>query len=384
MYSRFFTPPPQSFFLFGPRGTGKSTLISGYFKSARVIDLLDPETFQSLSASPNRLTGFIDGSPKVKHWIIDEVQRIPELLPLIHQLIEKNKQLHFVLTGSSARKLRRTSSDLLGGRALECHLHPFLASELGKDFDLDRALTIGMLPLVLAAPRAEATLKSYLALYMQTEVVAEGLVKSLPTFSRFLEAISFSQGSLINFSAIGRDCGVDRKTIQAYVAILEDLLVAFRLPVFTKKAKRELVTHEKFYYFDSGVYRAIRPTGPLDQPQEIDGAALETLVIQQLRAWASYREEGEKLYFWRSRGGTEVDVVIYGKRGLWAIEIKNSGKVRPEDLAGLREFGQDYPMSERILLYRGKHREMVSGVTCIPVGEFLQQLTPEKDLTGAG
>ena len=125
MYSRFFTPPPQSFFLFGPRGTGKSTLISGYFKSARVIDLLDPETFQSLSASPNRLTGFIDGSPKVKHWIIDEVQRIPELLPLIHQLIEKNKQLHFVLTGSSARKLRRTSSDLLGGRALECHLHPF-------------------------------------------------------------------------------------------------------------------------------------------------------------------------------------------------------------------------------------------------------------------
>ena len=133
--------------------------------------------------------------------------------------------------------------------------------------------------------------------------------------------------------------------------------------MFTKKAKRELVTHEKFYYFDSGVYRAIRPTGPLDQPQEIDGAALETLVIQQLRAWASYREEGEKLYFWRSRGGTEVDVVIYGKRGLWAIEIKNSGKVRPEDLAGLREFGQDYPMSERILLYRGKHREVVSGVT---------------------
>ena len=241
-----------------------------------------------------------------------------------------------------------------------------------------------MLPLVLAATRAEATLKSYLALYMQTEVVAEGLVKSLPTFSRFLEAISFSQGSLINFSAIGRDCGVDRKTIQAYVAILEDLLVAFRLPVFTKKAKRELVTHEKFYYFDSGVYRAIRPTGPLDQPQEIDGAALETLVIQQLRAWASYREECEKLYFWRSRGGTEVDVVIYGKSGLWAIEIKNSGKVRPEDLSGLREFGQDYPIAERILLYRGKHREVVSGVTCIPVGEFLQQLSPEKDLTGAG
>ncbi len=201
-------------------------------------------------------------------------------------------------------------------------------------------------------------------------------MKSIPTFSRFLEAISFSQGNLINFSAIGRDCGVDRKTIQAYVAILEDLLVAFRLPVFNKKAKRELVSHEKFYYFDAGVYRTIRPAVPLDQPQEIDGAALETLIIQQVRAWASYRDQGDQLFFWRSRGGTEVDLVVYGKGGIWAIEIKNSGKVRPEDLTGLKEFGRDYPMAERILLYRGKHREVISGITCMPITEFLAQLHP--------
>jgi len=380
MYSRFFTPPKETFFLFGPRGTGKSTLIKDSYTSAQVIDLLDPDTFLSLSAAPARLTGLIDASPSVTHWVIDEVQRIPDLLPLVHKLIEKHKRLRFILTGSSTRKLRRTSSDLLGGRALECHLHPFLAAELAMDFNLERALTIGMLPLVWSAERPESTLKSYLSLYMQTEVVAEGLVKSIPTFSRFLEAISFSQGNLINFSSIGRDCGVDRKTIQAYVAILEDLLVAFRLPVFSKKAKRELVSHEKFYYFDAGVYRTIRPAGPLDQPQDIDGAALETLIIQQVRAWASYREQAEQLYFWRSRGGAEVDLIVYGKKGIWAIEIKNSGRVRPEDLTGLKEFGRDYPMAERILLYRGKHREVISGITCIPTVDFLAQLAPNADL----
>ena len=380
MYSRFFTPPKETFFLFGPRGTGKSTLIKDSYTSAQVIDLLDPDTFLSLTAAPARLTGLIDASPSVTHWVIDEVQRIPDLLPLVHKLIEKHKRLRFILTGSSARKLRRTSSDLLGGRALECQLHPFLAAELAMDFNLERALTIGMLPLVWSAERPESTLKSYLSLYMQTEVVAEGLVKSIPTFSRFLEAISFSQGNLINFSSIGRDCGVDRKTIQAYVAILEDLLVAFRLPVFSKKAKRELVSHEKFYYFDAGVYRTIRPAGPLDQPQEIDGAALETLIIQQVRAWASYREQAEQLYFWRSRGGAEVDLIVYGKKGIWAIEIKNSGRVRPEDLTGLKEFGRDYPMAERILLYRGKHREVISGITCIPTVDFLAQLAPNADL----
>jgi len=384
MYSRFFETPNQSFFLFGPRGTGKSTLLADRFKSGLIIDLLDPETFQSLSAAPSRLAGLIAANPQTHRWIIDEVQRIPALLPLVHQLIEKHRELAFVLTGSSARKLRRTSTDLLGGRALECHLHPFLATEVGADFQLEKALQLGMLPLVLAAPKPEATLKSYLSLYMQTEVMAAGLIKNLATFSRFLEAVSFSQGSLINFSAIARDCGVDRKTVQSYIGILEDLLVAFQLPVFTKRAKRELVTHQKFYYFDAGVYRAIRPAGPLDQPQEIDGAALETLVIQQVRAWVSYRQQGESIYFWRSRGGVEVDLIVYGKHGLAAFEIKNSSKIRFEDLNGLKEFAQDYPMSKRILLYRGKHREVIDQVLCVPVAEFLGQLAPSWDMFAVG
>ena len=237
-----------------------------------------------------------------------------------------------------------------------------------------------MLPLVWAAPNPEATLKSYLSLYMQTEVMAEGLIKNIAAFARFLEAISFSQGSLMNFSAIGRDCGGDRKTVQGYVAILEDLLLAFRLPVFTKKSKRELVVHEKFYYFDAGVFRAVRPSGPLDQPQEIDGLALETLVIQQVRAWASYRSTTEQIYFWRSRGGVEVDLVVYGKNTFWAIEIKNSGKVRSEDLSGLAEFGQDYPMAKRLLLYRGERRELVNGILCLPVADFLGWLDPINNL----
>ncbi len=380
MYSRFFNPPNSSFFLFGPRGTGKSFLIQRIFPDGYLIDLLLDNTYQKFLIRPSLLNELIEAHPKIKVWIIDEVQRIPELLPLVHHWIEKKKKLQFILTGSSARKLKRKGVDLLSGRALDLKLHGYLASELGEDFSLDKALQFGMLPLVWGAKSKQKTLDSYLSLYMQLEVQAEGLIRHISTFAKFLEVISFSHGQLLNFSHIARDCGVDAKTVRNYVEILEDVLLSFRLPVFLIKAKRKLIQHEKFYYFDVGIYKSIRPQGPLDDPHIITGPALEGLILQQLRAWVDYRNKKDKLFFWRSQNGVEVDVIIYGPSGLYAFEIKSSKYIRDSDLRGLHEFKSDYPIAQCIFLYRGEEKLKRGNILILPVAEFLKNLNPNLDL----
>jgi len=200
-------------------------------------------------------------------------------------------------------------------------------------------------------------------------------------FRRFLEAVSFSHGSVLNLSNIARECEVNRKTAEGYLAILEDLLLAFRLPVFTKRAQRAVVSHPKFYLFDTGVFRGLRPAGPLDRPEEIEGTALEGLVAQHLRAWAAYSSSRFDLFYWRTAAGSEVDFVVYGASGFWAIEVKNTARIRPEDLRPLRSFGQDYPQCELIFLHRGGEQLRRDGILCLPCGEFLQQLRPDLPLT---
>ena len=256
---RFFHPPQESFFLFGPRGTGKSTLVKAQFERSLYIDLLDPEVFRSFSGRPERLRERLLAEPGTTTVVIDEIQRIPELLGLIHSLIEKKAGWQFVLTGSSARKLKRTGVDLLAGRVLLCALHPFMASELGDRFSFENALQKGLLPIVLDAPDPVRVLETYAALYLREEVQMEGLVRNIGNFSRFLEAVSFSHASLLNISNVARECSVERKVVEGYVQILEDLLLSYRLNVFTKRAKRALIAHPKFYLFDAGVYRSLRP-----------------------------------------------------------------------------------------------------------------------------
>lgn len=383
--SRFFNQPKKSFFIFGPRGTGKSTWARVQYKHALRIDLLSPEAFRSFSAKPERLREVVGGHPEKKVVIIDEVQKIPALLAVVHQLIEEKAVIQFVLTGSSSRKLKREGTDLLAGRAVVRSLHPFMAAEIGAGFSLTEALKTGLLPLVYNSPNRKDSLRAYAGLYLREEVQAEGLVRNIGSFSRFLEAISFSQGSLLNTSEVARECQTERKTVEGYVQILEDLLLCFRIPVFTRRAKRAVIAHSKFYYFDAGVFRSLRPAGPLDRSEEIDGAALEGLVAQHLRAWIAYGKQGEsnKLYFWRSRAGSEVDFVVYGPSGFWAIEVKNSGRVRPEDLRSLRAFGEDYPECKLILLYRGKEKIKQHNILCIPCEEFLIQLRPDHGLDNA-
>jgi uncharacterized protein len=380
---RFLQAPKTSFFLFGPRGTGKSTFVHQHFKNAIYIDLLDSERVRFFSAMPERLREMIDAQPASGFIVIDEVQRVPELLSVVHSLIETKKGWTFVLTGSSARKIRRTRIDLLGGRAFLYTMHPFMAGELGRHFNFDKALLHGLLPVVVASENPMEVLRSYAALYLREEVQMEGLVRNIGNFSRFLEAISFSHASVLNMSNVARECEVERKVVEGYVGILEDILLGWRLPVFTKRAKRELAVHPKFYLFDTGVFRSLRPKGPLDRVEEIEGQTLEGLVAQHLRAWAAYSRGQRELFFWRTRSGVEVDFVVYGPEGLWALEVKNTRKIHPADLRGLRSFKEEYPDSKGLFLYRGKERLSKEGILCLPCMEFLKDLRPDQVLDQA-
>jgi predicted AAA+ superfamily ATPase len=294
---RFLQPPAGSFFLFGPRGTGKSTWLAQAFADALRLDLLAPEVLRAYQARPERLRERIAAEPGVRTVVIDEIQKAPPLLDVVHALVAEQPDLRFVLTGSSARKLRRGAANLLGGRLVAAHMPPFMAAELGTAFDLQRALRIGLVPLVWQAADPMATLAAYAGLYLQEEVQAEALVRQVGDFARFLEVISFSQGSQLNLAGLARETEIPRKRAEAYLEILEDLLLAFRLPVFQRRAKRQLVHHQKLYFFDAGVFRSLRPCGPLDAPAEIEGLALEGLVAQHLRALCQLRPGGGEPQF---------------------------------------------------------------------------------------
>jgi len=370
----------KSFFLFGPRGTGKSTWVRKTFPEAVYVDLLEAEKLTRLTANPQRLADLIP--PGFTGWvIIDEIQKVPPLLDEVHRLIER-RGLHFVLTGSSARKLRRKGVNLLAGRALTREMHPLTATELGDDFSLERSWRYGHLPAVFSEPDPDGFLHSYVQTYMREEVMQEGLTRNAGAFARFLEAAALSQGAILNISEVARECAVERKVVEGYFQILEDILLAVRLPIFRRRAKRRVVAHPKFYLFDVGVYRALRPRGPLDPLAELEGVALETLVFQELRATNAALDLGYDLSYWRTPAGQEVDFILYGERGLIAIEVKRSSRPRMQDVRGLKAFLHDYPVARPFILYRGRERLFTDGITWLPIDHALRSLP--RLLTEAG
>jgi predicted AAA+ superfamily ATPase len=375
--TRFFKTPSEHFFLLGPRGTGKTSWTQQTFPEALRVDLLDPATLREIAARPERLRERLNAVPATQTVVVDEVQKLPEILEVVHGLIEEKRGLRFVLTGSSARKLRRGGVNLLGGRATAATMHPFMAAELGQAFQLEEALRIGMLPVVRGAKNPQEKLNGYCGLYLREEVQAEGLVRNIGAFSRFLEGLSFSQACVLNLANVARECQVQRKTLEGFLEVLEDLLLSFRLPVFSRRAKRAMATHPKFFFFDAGVFRSNRPLGPLDSNAEIDGAALEGLVAQHLRAWCDLSTGAHQLHYWQTSTQVEVDFIIYGESGLYAIEVKNTNRVRPEDLRGLKTFARDYPESKRFLLYRGRERLLIEDILILPADSFLTQLVPD-------
>ncbi len=363
--------PSTSFFLFGPRGTGKSTFVKSLInKNTLYIDFLDPDTFRTYTAFPETLIKTVNAVNTVQ-VIIDEVQKVPQILDAVHKIMEERK-IRFILTGSGARKLKKSGADLLGGRAIYCRMHPFTANELGKSFSLDKALQTGLIPVVERSVDPAKTLSAYVDIYLREEIMAEGLVRNLGTFTRFLEIISFSHGTVLNVSNLARECQAGRGIVTGYIDILEDLLLAYRLPVFTRRAKRKTASHPKFYLFDNGLYRRLRQRGPLDIESEISGPALEGLVGQHLRAYSDFALPDTYLFYWRSLAGNEVDFILYGGKTFTAVEVKNTKVIRPSDYNGLTSFGDDYPEASLVLLYRGNVIMKHKNILVVPVEIFLQ------------
>lgn len=371
MYDRIFNPPKKhSYFLLGPRGTGKSSWVKKKYPLATYIDLLNDETYRRLLARPETLADFF--LKNTKTIIIDEVQKVPAILDEVHRLIEL-KGLQFILTGSSARKLKTHGVNLLAGRALSLSMYPLTARELGEDFDLPRALSFGMLPMSVTSESPKLFLQSYVANYIREEVAQEGLTRNIGSFSRFLETASFSQASLLSVSQISTEAQVHRKVVEDYFSILRDLMLSYELPVFTKKAKRELITKRKFYFFDVGLYRTLRPKGPLDLDSELSGPAFETLCLQELIALNHSLQTNFEFFYWRTRKHEEVDLILYGESGFLAIEFKSSSFLRESDFKNLKLFAEDYPKATGYIVYGGTVDRTVGDINIISAKTFFSQ-----------
>ena len=372
MYKRMLTPPENSsFFLFGPRGVGKTHFIRSFYKEALFFDLLQSSLYQSFLSSPERLSEQIPSD--YKGWVvIDEVQKVPALLDEVHRLIETRKLL-FVLIGS-ARKLKKEQANLLAGKALRCLMYPLTAEELKNDFDLKTSLELGHIPKVFSSENPRAFLKSYVEFYLKGEIQQEGLTRNLPAFSRFLESASFAQGSPLMMTNVARDCHVSAKVVENYFSILRDTLLSYELPIFSKKAKRALMNKRKFYFFDVGVFKAIRPQGILDSSSDLNGIALETLVLQEISAHNEIHQLDYEIFYWRTRKHLEVDFILYGKKGFKAIEVKCQERINHKAFKGLLEFKKDYPESKLLFLYTGSKDYSYQDIEILNVEKFLKNL----------
>lgn len=360
----------ESVFFFGARQTGKTTLLKQLFPHARYYDLLKSEEFVRLSRRPQLLREELMDFPECSLVVIDEIQKLPSLLDEVHWLIV-NRNLRFVLTGSSARKLRRGGVNLLGGRALMNNFYPLVSAEI-PDFDIVRAVNNGMLPRHYLVEDASKRLGGYVGLYLQTEIVEEAVVRNLPSFSRFLEAAALTSGEMLVYSNVAADCGISAVTARSYFDILVDSLFGYIVPAYTKVVKRKLIQAPKFYLFDVGVANYLMHRSHLQPGSPEFGHAFEHLVIQELMAWLGYQGRQRELSYWRTGTGIEIDAVL-GDAAV-GIEIKSTSEIKDNQLKGLRSFGQDYPHARLIAVTNDLYRRRKDNIEIIPVKEFLADL----------
>ena len=356
----------KSCFLFGPRQTGKSTLVRNSLPGVRIYNLLDGEVLLSLSHRPARLREEIPEGSKLV--VIDEIQKLPQLLDEVHLLIEE-RGLRFLLTGSSPRKLRRGGVNLLGGRARTMVLHPLVYREV-KNFDLLRALNHGLLPSLYLSEQPEEDLRAYAGTYLKEEIAAEGLSRNIPAFSRFLEVAALANGTMINLSQIASDAQVARTTIHEYFRILEDTLIAYTVPAWKRSLKRKPIGTAKFYFFDVGVARQLRNQGWIRERSPAFGEAFETYIFHELKSCVDYRGKGEIAY-WRSTSNFEVDFILNGRT---AIEVKGKEIISRRDLAGLRALQEEKLLREYLVVCLENRARIVEGIQILPWRDFLNRL----------
>jgi uncharacterized protein len=373
--ARLLQPPRQTFFLFGPRGTGKSTWVRQHFAKATRFDLLDEALYQELLARPSGFADRIRELP-ARSWVcVDEVQRLPQLLNEVHRFVE-DRGLRFVLLGSSARKLRRAGVNLLGGRGLRKALYPFLPTELEGRFELEPALRYGTLPVVMASEQPEQTLDAYVLSYLKEEIHAEAIVRNLPGFSRFLPVAALFHAQTLNISGLARDAGVSRTTVDDYVSILEDTLLAWRLPGFEARLRARERKHPKLYWIDPGIVRTLkRQLGPVTVEER--GALFEGFVAMLLRAWNDYRGLYDELTYWSpaSTAAGEIDFLLRRGSRFIAVEVKSGPKLRSDDLQGFAAIEGLKGLERKILVYPHAPRlKTATGVDVLSLADFVSAL----------
>src|SRR4030042_1089383 len=356
----------KSHFLFGPRQTGKTSLIRHSLKGVRSYDLLDNSVYLSLSQDPGRIAQEIN--PRDKIVVVDEIQRLPVLLNEGHRLIEE-RGIRFLLTGSSVRKLRRGGVNLLGGRAGTKYMHPLTYREFGSQFNLFKAIERGLLASIYLSEDPHADLEAYTGSYLQQEIVAEGATRNIPAFSRFLKVAAFCNGTVVNFTNVSNDAQVPRTTIYEYFEILKDTLLLYELPSWRKSKKRKPLTSSKYYFFDVGVVatlqgRQFRPGTP-----EF-GEAFETYLMHELVSYGDYIS-GEPLSYWRSTSGFEVDFILGDHT---AVEVKAKENVSAHDLKSIRAFAAEKKLKRYLCVSLDTRRRNLENMTIIPLREFLEAL----------
>ena len=375
MYARFLPTPKGSVFLFGPRGTGKTTWIRDRFPAAATYDLLDTREALRLTKTPGDLYRELATLPPGSWAIIDEVQKVPDLLNEVHRLVE-TRGLRFVLSGSSARTLRRRGVNLLAGRAITTTMFPLVSVELDFQFDVAQALSHGTLPMALVGDNPLDYLRTYAETYLVQEVQAEALTRNLGAFARFLEIAARQNAQPTNATSIARDAGIDRRTVQSHFAILADTLIGYWLPAWKLKPATRQVQQSKFYFFDGGVARALSGRLPYPPTQEERGPLMETFVLNELRAFLSYSGRHYRLHYWRSYDGAEVDVLCETAAGFVAIEIKAAARWDKRFNRGLHRVRQHLDPHETTCygVYLGQRASLWDDVWVLPVLDFLKRL----------
>lgn len=373
MYKRLFdvkSKLDEGMFLFGARQTGKSTLLKERFKGEIYYDLLDPDLRKFFKRNPNALKDALWEKPAGTLVIIDEIQKVPELLDIVHTLMVE-KGLHFILSGSSARKLKRSGANTLGGRAIPETLYPLVWPEV-TGFQLDRAVQNGMIPRHYMVPDATKRLKAYVEVYLNEEIREEGEVRELDAFERFMEVAAISDGEMLNYTNIASDCGVSTKTVQSYFQILYDTLIGYEIPAYRKVVKRKILQAPKFYYFDVGLANYLMGRYSLKRGTDDYGHAFEHLIIQEIIAYKGYNDKKDNISYWRTYDRKEVDVVIGDAKV--AIEIKSSEQVKTKYKAGLRAFKEEHPDCRLMLVSLEPVTRKAEDIEMVYVTDFLKML----------
>jgi predicted AAA+ superfamily ATPase len=367
-------PPGQSAFLWGPRKTGKTTFLKQRFPKSLVFDFLQTDRFLAFSTRPSLLREQLEAASdeQLKQPVIlDEVQKVPMVLDEVHWLIE-NREISFILCGSSARKLKRGQANLLGGRAWRFDMFPFVTAEVGNYLLLD-VLNKGMIPSHYLQADARRSLKAYVQDYLKEEVFAEGLVRNLPAFSRFFESMAYSHGELTNFLNISRDCGIDSKTVREYYQILVDTLMGIFIHPFKKRQTRQVITRSpKFYLFDTGVAGTITKRNLNEEKGELFGKAFEHFILMELIAFRSYRERDFEIEFWRTKSGLEVDFILGS--GQIALEVKGTSQISSKDLRPISSFRDEFKPREALVICNETSERIVNNIRILPYRTFLKRL----------